>query len=45
MAVAQVDTGTISGFVRDSSGSAIPGITVALKDQSTGLSVEGSDER
>jgi len=39
-ALAQVDTGTISGFVRDPSGSGVPDTTVTVKDQSTGLAVE-----
>jgi hypothetical protein len=37
---AQVDTGTISGLLRDPSGAVIPGVTVVLKGESTGLSVE-----
>src|SRR5580704_12565934 len=40
IAVAQVDTGTISGLVRDASGGGIPGAPVILRDQSTGLATE-----
>jgi outer membrane receptor protein involved in Fe transport len=36
-ALAQVDTGTISGLVRDASGGAIPGVAVTLRDEATGL--------
>ena len=34
---AQVDTGTISGLVRDPSGGGIPGVQVTVRDESTGL--------
>src|SRR5258708_28999626 len=36
---AQVDTGSISGTVRDTSGSVIPGVTVTLTNQGTGQSI------
>src|SRR5580704_3979462 len=39
-ALAQVDTGTITGLVRDPSGSGIPGVQVTLRDESTGLATE-----
>src|SRR5262249_43900052 len=35
--IAQVETGTISGLVRDSSGGAVPTAQVVLKDELTGL--------
>ena len=37
IAGAQVDTGTISGLVRDTSGGGIPGVQVTVRDESTGL--------
>ena len=37
IAVSQVDTGTISGLVRDASGAGIPGVNVTVRDESTGL--------
>ena len=37
IAGAQVDTGTISGLVRDASGGGIPGVQVTVRDESTGL--------
>ena len=37
---AQVDTGTISGVVRDLSGAAIPNSKVSLRSEATGLSTE-----
>jgi len=40
IAFAQVDTGTISGLVRDPSGAAIPRVQVMLKDEATGLTTE-----
>jgi hypothetical protein len=39
MALCQVDTGSISGTVRDSSGSVIPGVNVTLTNQGTGQSI------
>src|SRR5579863_4264738 len=39
-ALAQVDTGTITGLVRDPSGGGIPGVQVTLRDESTGLATE-----
>ena len=36
---AQVDTGAISGTVKDPSGGVIPGVKVTLTNQDTGLSV------
>ena len=36
MALGQVDTGSISGTVRDTSGSVIPGVKVTLTNQGTG---------
>src|SRR5579862_2221357 len=36
-AAAQVDTGTISGLVRDPSGGGIPSAQVTIRDQDTGL--------
>jgi len=40
LAVAQVDTGTISGLVRDISGGGIPSVQVTVRDEDTGLSTE-----
>ena len=37
VALAQVDTGTISGLIHDPSGAAIPGVQVSIKAESTGL--------
>ena len=37
---AQVDTGAISGLVRDSSGGGIPAVHVKITDESTGLATE-----
>ena len=37
IAAAQVDTGTISGLVRDPSSAGIPGVNVTVRDESTGL--------
>ena len=39
MALGQVDTGSISGTVRDTSGSVIPGVNVTLTNQGTGCCV------
>src|SRR5713226_6062645 len=39
-ALSQVDTGTISGLVRDSSGGGIPAVRVKITDESTGLATE-----
>jgi Carboxypeptidase regulatory-like domain len=39
-AIAQVDTGTISGLIRDPSGAGKPGVHVKLTDQSTDLTTE-----
>jgi hypothetical protein len=39
MAPCQVDTGSISGTVRDTSGSVIPGVKVTLTNQGTGQSI------
>src|SRR5450631_3044394 len=39
VAVAQVDTGTISGTVKDQSGSVIPGAVVKVENRDTGISV------
>ena len=39
MALCQVDTGSISGTVRDTSGSVIPGVKVTLTNQGTGQSI------
>src|SRR5882672_2794951 len=39
-ALAQVDTGTISGLVRDASGGGIPAVHVKITDESTGLATE-----
>src|SRR3984885_12465657 len=39
MALGQVDTGSISGTVRDTSGSVIPGVNVTLTNQGTGQSI------
>ncbi len=38
MALGQVDTGSISGTVRDGSGSVVPGVKVTLTNQDTGIS-------
>ena len=38
MALGQVDTGSISGTVRDTSGSVVPGVKVTLTNQGTGIS-------
>src|SRR5690242_20848642 len=38
--MAQVETGTISGLVRDSTGGAIPSAQVILKDELTGLTTQ-----
>src|SRR5215467_5632198 len=40
VAFAQVDTGTISGLVRDTSGGGIPSVQVTVRDEDTGLSTE-----
>ncbi len=37
IAAAQVDTGTISGLVRDASGAGIPAVNVTVRDELTGL--------
>lgn len=37
-AMAQVDTGSLSGVVRDTSGAALPGAQVTLREESTGIS-------
>ncbi len=34
---AQVDTGTISGLVRDPSGAGMPGVQLSIRDEATGL--------
>jgi hypothetical protein len=39
-ALAQFDTATVVGTVRDASGAVVPGVTVALKNLSTGISAE-----
>src|ERR1700733_12648269 len=39
MALCQVDTGSISGTVRDTSGSVIPGVNVTLTNSGTGQSI------
>ena len=39
-ALSQVDTGTISGLVRDASGGGIPAVHVKITDESTGLATE-----
>ena len=39
MALCQVDTGSISGTVRDTSGSVVPGVKVTLTNQGTGQSI------
>ena len=39
MALCQVDTGSISGTVRDTSGSVIPGVNVTLTNSDTGQSI------
>ena len=45
-AVAQQTTGTIIGFVRDTSGGALPGVTVVALQASTGFTREAAtDER
>ncbi|PYT74579.1 MAG: hypothetical protein DMG42_10440, partial [Acidobacteria bacterium] len=38
-AFAQVDTGAISGTVKDTSGGVIPGVKVTIANEDTGLSV------
>ena len=38
MALGQVDTGSISGTVRDTSGSVVPGVKVTLTNSGTGIS-------
>src|SRR5436309_3705395 len=38
LALAQVNTATISGTVRDSSGAVLPGVSVAIRNQDTGIS-------
>ena len=40
VAVAQVDTGTITGLVRDASGGTIPSAHVSLLDEETGLATD-----
>ena len=40
LALAQVDTGTISGLVHDPSGAAIPGVQVSIRDEATGLATD-----
>jgi hypothetical protein len=40
-AAAQFDTATIVGTVRDASGGVVPGVTVTLKNVSTGITSEG----
>ena len=37
LAVAQLDTGTISGTVRDQSGGAVPGVAIAIRNVATGI--------
>src|SRR5262245_6804622 len=37
-AMAQLDTGTISGSVTDQSGAAVPGVEVSIKNVDTGIS-------
>ena len=37
-AYSQVATGTISGTVRDNSGAVLPGVTVVIQNQDTGIS-------
>src|SRR6516165_4634895 len=37
-ASAQVATGTISGTVRDNTGAVLPGVTVVVQNQDTGIS-------
>jgi len=39
-ALSQVDTGAISGLVRDSSGAGIPAVQVKITDESAGLATE-----
>ena len=39
---AQVDTGAISGLVRDPSGAGIPGVQVKLRNEATGLTTEAA---
>lgn len=38
MVFAQVNTGTISGVVRDSTGAVLPGVSVVIENQDTGIS-------
>jgi len=38
--LSQVDTGAISGLVRDSTGGGIPAVHVKITDESTGLATE-----
>ena len=38
LGMAQLDTGTISGTVRDQSGGAIPGATITIRNVATGIS-------
>ncbi len=37
LALAQVNTATISGVVQDASGAVIPGVSVTVRNQDTGL--------
>ena len=43
-ALAQFDSATVLGTVRDSNGAALPGVTVTLKNIDTGLSVTGQSD-